>query len=58
LDSLLSTIEEILEWWEFDGSPIEGKRLMEDLANNSVELRHLINESKRSRQRSEEAEKV
>jgi len=30
-DKLVDNINEVLDWWEFDGSPIKGDEIMEKL---------------------------
>jgi hypothetical protein len=36
----LSRIEDIIDWWEYDGSPSEGNRLIEELSKSLPDLRH------------------
>lgn len=46
MNDLLDAVEKVLDWWEFSGSQIEGKQLMDDL---SIEFEKIKNESKNSR---------
>ena len=41
-DNHFKNIEKILDWWEFDGSSIEGKNLMEYLEVSMNDIKNEI----------------
>ena len=47
-DNHFKNIEKILDWWEFDGSAIEGKNLMEYLEVSMNDIKNEIKQCQTS----------